>query len=275
MNKIMLLFIAGTLLSGPIQARQEPERSSADGRIRYVEYNDGDIVHLNSAMRQSTLVTFAPGEVLLEVSPGDPNAWIIKPNAERTRLYLRPKATDGHTNLNLFTNQGRAYTFELSIAKKRSAAREDRAWRLHFTYPELDAQRALVEYEAEHAAELFDRVPSSEWNLDYSVSGDAGITPRHVFDDGRHTYFEFAEHAPAPAIFAVDTNGDESLVNWHLDPSGRYVVVEAIKQQFTLRSGKLVVCLWNDRIYTAPATATAPQAVATFNGVEDSQNDSW
>lgn len=273
--KAAIAFVLAMVVAVPVtQARQDPERSPSDGRIRYVEYNDGDVVRVRSAMRQSTVVTFAPGERITEVSPGDPKAWLVKPNKVKTRLYLRPLVEDGQTNLNVFTDQGRAYSFELTIVKGRSIGRQDRAWRLHFTYPWIEAEDALAEYEAKHAAEVSARVPSSAWNLDYSVAGDAAITPRHVFDDGTHTYFEFEDKSPSPAIFAVDTNGDESLVNWHLDPSGRYVVVEAVKPQFTLRSGALIACLWNDRLYTRAPTANTPDKAlgATVSG---GGNDEW
>ncbi len=75
-----------------------------------------------------------------------------------------------------------------------------------------------------------------ELDFGYSRSGDAGLLPSRVWDDGRQTYFEFAEETPMPAIFAGAPGKDEALVN--VSVRGRVAVVQQRAARFTLRSGK-------------------------------------
>ena len=87
------------------------------------------------------------------------------------------------------------------------------------------------------------------YNWSYSWAGDQRSKPVRIFDDGKFTYLQFADGQPLPAIFAVDENGEESLVNSH--QRGQFTVVERREAQFSLRDGKFVTCIFDD-------TAAAP-----------------
>jgi hypothetical protein len=70
-----------------------------------------------------------------------------------------------------------------------------------------------------------------------------------VFDNDEFTYFQFAKkNAEVPAIFTVDASGYESLVNFR--SVGSYIIVERVSPQFTLRSGKDIVCVYNTSLYS-------------------------
>jgi hypothetical protein len=47
-----------------------------------------------------------------------------------------------------------------------------------------------------------------------------------------------------PAVFAVDENGNERLVNFNVQ--GKYVVVSGLESQFTLRDGDTATCIFNE-----------------------------
>jgi type IV secretion system protein VirB9 len=81
-------------------------------------------------------------------------------------------------------------------------------------------------------------------NFRYSWSGSPPTKPLRVFDNGEFTYFAFADGQSVPAIFSVDADGNEALVNHHV--RGEYVVVERLGSQFSLRSGDFVTCIFND-----------------------------
>ena len=62
------------------------------------------------------------------------------------------------------------------------------------------------------------------------------MLPARVWDDGRQTYFEFAEGTAFPAIFAAGPGKkDEALVN--VATRGRVQVVQQTGQRFVLRAG--------------------------------------
>ena len=55
------------------------------------------------------------------------------------------------------------------------------------------------------------------------------------------------DNAEIPAIFAVNDQGYEALVNFRI--VDEYVVIEQVSGQFTLRSGGDVVCVYNNSLY--------------------------
>ncbi|WP_195911584.1 TrbG/VirB9 family P-type conjugative transfer protein, partial [Legionella pneumophila] len=81
-------------------------------------------------------------------------------------------------------------------------------------------------------------------NTAYRFSGSPQLVPRHVFDDGKFTYFELSAQGSFPAIFAVDDqSGKESTVNTRRE--GKYIVVQRLAPQFTLRHGGLTASVFN------------------------------
>ena len=81
-------------------------------------------------------------------------------------------------------------------------------------------------------------------NWQYTARGNPAIAPVRVFDNGWFTFFDFGNRKDIPAIFAVDEHGRESIVNYHVQ--GKYVVVEMVGTQFTLRNGNQVATVFNE-----------------------------
>jgi type IV secretion system protein VirB9 len=85
------------------------------------------------------------------------------------------------------------------------------------------------------------------FNFNYTVSGDYNITPIKIFDDGQFTYMEFRnKNAILPAVFSVDSNGYESIVNFRI--VDKYLAIESISSVFTLRYGADTVCVFNETL---------------------------
>ena len=96
-------------------------------------------------------------------------------------------------------------------------------------------------------------------NADYSISEGAGsedIVPSLVFDDGRFTYFRFANNREVPAVFHVQGDGSEALVNVRME--GDLLVVDRVSRRLMLRAGQAVVGVWNE--------AFDPDGVPPTNG---------
>jgi type IV secretion system protein VirB9 len=72
----------------------------------------------------------------------------------------------------------------------------------------------------------------------YKLSGAALIRPSVIWDDGAKTYVDWPEGVEAPAIFAVDGAGNESLVNSHYR-DGKFVI-DAIHSRLIFRLDALV-----------------------------------
>ncbi|MBK6854641.1 MAG: TrbG/VirB9 family P-type conjugative transfer protein [Burkholderiales bacterium] len=84
-------------------------------------------------------------------------------------------------------------------------------------------------------------------NSAYSLAegrDSADIVPSLVFDDGRFTYLRFAGNAELPAVFHVQGDGSETLVNTRME--GELMVVDRVSRRLVLRAGQAVVGLWNE-----------------------------
>jgi type IV secretion system protein VirB9 len=72
----------------------------------------------------------------------------------------------------------------------------------------------------------------------YKVSGSVLIRPSLIWDDGQKTYLEWPENIEAPAIFAIDAAGQESLVNCYYR-DGKFVI-DAVYSRLLFRIDHLV-----------------------------------
>ena len=64
---------------------------------------------------------------------------------------------------------------------------------------------------------------------------------------GEFTYFKFPGQRDLPAIYMVDPDGNESIVNRHsTGPSNEIVVVHKVAARWVLRLGARALAIWND-----------------------------
>lgn len=199
-----------------------PQPGSVDPHIQHVFYDPQQVVSLHGAVGWQIVIEFAPDERIENVSIGDSLAWQVTPNKRAKALFLKPlRRNGGNTNMTVLTSL-RRYAFALSIGPRLPLS----PWVLNFDYP-----RPIVETIPEPPPP-----PQAKLNFAYSVAGDPSVLPARVWDDGRQTYFEFAEEIAFPAIFAAGPGkNDEALVN--VATHGRIQVVQQMGERFILRSG--------------------------------------
>ena len=119
-----------------------------------------------------------------------------------------------------------------------------------FVYPTSN-DKNIVKFNVKKQRDDYpDLTDLSKYNFNYEFAGSPAIAPIKVFDDGVFTYMEFkTDNAEIPAIFAVNEQGYETLVNFRIVEE--YVVIEQVAGQLTLRSGGDVVCVYNNSLYGA------------------------
>ncbi len=227
-----------------------PSPSPGDPRIRIVRYSDNQIIALRGHLGYQMLVEFDPAERIENVAIGDSLGWQVTPNRAATLLFLKPIARGAATNMTVVTTL-RRYSFELTAREATGPADPNIIYTVRFAYPPPPPAPAPVVVAPPPAPTLADL------NLAYSTKGGGRLPDVHVFDDGRATYFQFADAAEAAAIFIVGRDGDEELVNaqWR----GPYMVVDQVAQEFVLRIGRQKVRVRNDGWREpAPGPLTAP-----------------
>jgi type IV secretion system protein VirB9 len=215
-----------------------------DSRVQRVVYDPHRVVPIVGTFGYVLAIEFSPKEKVQQASVGDAVAWQIV--AKGNRVFLKPQEEHPETNLIVFTDR-RAYQF--SLRGVRASGPEDPriTYRVAFSYPDDDMLQTAVSNEPQQAGTVqAPPAPPSAWNWRYSYKGSAKAAPLQVLDDGTYTYFRFEKHESLPAIFAVDDEKKETLVNARRE--GDWYVVERIGRQYTLRANNNqdVTCVFND-----------------------------
>jgi type IV secretion system protein VirB9 len=232
--------VSGSSPASAAPSRENPETAPQprprDARIRVVPYAPNSIVELKAALGYQLMIEFGPDERIENVAIGDSLGWQITPNRKANLLFVKPMDKVPLTNMTVVTNL-RTYLFEM-IPETPPAHRGDRSvmYALQFAYPPEKTQPA--------DAKPAPPAPPQVANSAYSYTGSTKILPTRIFDDGHATYFQFREGEDYPAIFTVDHDKGEAVVNSSI--RGGYVVVDEIARDFTLRQGNDVTRIFND-----------------------------
>lgn len=223
-------------------AAKESVPVAVDRRIRSIVYAPNEVFHFVGHYGYQSTIEFEVGEEIQTISMGDSVAWQITPTDNR--IFLKPVAQSADTNMTVITNK-RFYLFELIGREAEGLRDKDMIFVMKFVYPNSGGGTAT--YQRELPIPDLDR-DRSKLNFSYTISGDERFQPIRIFDDGKFTYFQFPKNIPdLPAFFMVDEENNESIVNYRIRED--YVVVERIAERFTLRNGKNITCVYNERIY--------------------------
>jgi type IV secretion system protein VirB9 len=266
MHRFIILLSSLLTLSGPALAATLPLAGGSDPRIQHLSYFEGDVYELPLAIGVVTTIVFDDEATLTSAQIGDSTSWTVERLSNRYMLSLKPLEHDGATNLTVTDSQGRIYTFDL---KPRSPYSGGSAYRVHFSYPDRDAKRRLDEQKLERQRVEFDAMLEGrrEANRNYTYSGSQSLRPTRMFDDGTKTYMAFPKNAVRPAVFLVNPDGTERIVE-HRTVDG-FVIVDLVGRQFTLRDGDEATCLfnkaWNQGSYDDLAPAEEPSQWGWFS----------
>jgi type IV secretion system protein VirB9 len=236
----VLAILAWLMLSPGAVAAVAPSPGPLDPRIRTVVYDPNQVVLVRGTLGYAITVEFGPGEKIENVSIGDGLGWQITPNRRANLLFLKPVDHASPTDMTVVTN-ARRYNFDLRVDKARPKSNASLIFALRFEYPEM-AQAVLAPVAPQEAPPA--PQPPLQSNTAYSFKGVAKGLPTTVFDDGQATYFRFDDQTDYPAIFAVDDDGKEAVVN--VSYRDNYLVVDRLAAGFTLRRGAEVTQIIND-----------------------------
>lgn len=240
MKKLLLcLAMASAAATAPVWALERPTSSSYDHRIRYVTFNQADVVQIDTVIGVTTHIILEEGENYETHAFGDSAAYEF--GIKGNNVFVKPRAEQANTNLVIVTDR-RSYKFRLTMRPDRLSA----MYELAFNFP--DTKSKLLQKQKERAAvEQGFTKDAGGYNLSYSMSGDTDIAPVNAWDNGQMTYFKFSANADMPAIYMVDSEGNESIVNRHtVGKSSNIVVVQKVSPKWVIRLGNRALAVWND-----------------------------
>ena len=236
MRTIMWLTLAG--INVACDAETSPSPGLLDARIRAATYSADQVYVLRGFVGYQTDLEFESGETFVGLGAGDIDGLSFV--AQDNHLFLKPKAAKVGTNLTILTSR-HTYQIDYSASVALPDASEPVTYVLRFTYPPSPKE----------GGEASDRALAAEShrvrNIDYWYCGDPSIQPIAAYDDGVHTRLTFAAKAEQPAIFVLNEDGSESLLNFSMDEGD--VIVHRVARRLILRRGHLAGCVVN-KAYT-------------------------
>lgn len=256
----ILIILVMLRISSALEAAQIPRSGHFDRRVKSVIYNPKQVIKMVGHYGYSTHIELSPLEIVQNIAMGDADAWDVAPTGNH--IFLKPKGKKAATNMTIITNK-RVYHFDL-YARYAKGSRyinsKKMYYQISFRYPEEEAHRHKKQVAAKKLQQAF--TPQSHdthdgivpLNWDYWSKGSEQINPVKVFDDGRFTYLTFARQADMPAIYTIDHDDTESLMNTHINPHDPdTIIVQKVVHRMVLRHGNNLVLIVNQS-YTPPNT---------------------
>jgi len=219
---------------GPALAEVSPSPGLIDSRIRSIAYSADQVYRRVGFVGYQTDLEFEAGESFVGLGAGDIEG--ISFVAQDNHLFLKPKAAKVGTNLTILTSH-RAYHIDYSASSGPPDATEPVTYVLRFLYPAAVKQADITTKTLEHAEAARAR------NIDYWFCGSPTLQPVAASDDGVHTRLTFAAKAEQPAIFILNEDGTESLLNFSMEEGD--VIVHRVARRLILRRGSLAGCVVN------------------------------
>lgn len=187
---------------------------------------------LTCAVLRACIIELQSGEILLSRIAGDTERWEFASafaggEGKTVLVVVKPRECDVTTNLVLATDR-RVYDLALDSPPCRTrATNPQQAYVRHvrFYYPD-ETVTAWTKAVPPETASV--RVDLAALNFRYEVRKDKQFpwSPSQVFDDGTRVYIklpEQARHTEVPVLFALESDGSKSLLNYSLVDDDTYV----------------------------------------------------
>lgn len=237
---LLLACLAGSALSAQVL---KPCKS--DTRVRCVAYDPFEVVTIKAMFGYQTFILFSSDEKVEDLGGGDTAAWDIGITRAKNGIFIKPKDHRPATNITVITNK-RHYNFDFEVEDFKEAER--RTYMVWFTYPEDEARAkaaASIPPQETIPEILKFAAAAKPKNEDYWAEGASEMMPTAAWDDGAFTYLRFAPNVPFPAVYAVNDDGTETLLNKHV-PEANTIALQMISKKFVLRRGDAFTCIFNE-----------------------------
>jgi len=209
-------------MAAPALAQYRPQSTGGDARLQTVEYRSNQVVVLEVAPGYQLSVEFAPDERIESVGLGDSSAWMVSPTTRGDHLFIKAVQPGVSTNMTVVTDI-RTYAFDLHPLPGPSATM---AYTVRFSYP------APPETGSGHSQAAITA------SARYRISGDRKLRPSAIGDDGIKTYIEWPANVAMPAVYAINDQGREALVNGVVQD--KLFVIDGVARQLLFRIDKKI-----------------------------------
>jgi type IV secretion system protein VirB9 len=250
MSGVLRTRITPRLLEGALCALLATTAAHAEeSRVRVVDYDRASVLPLTLFVGFHVHVEFAPDEHFVNLGAGD--SAVLDVAAEANHLFIKPRQPAGPMNLTILTDRRVYYVDYRALGRAPHA--DELVYGVVFRYP-APPPPVVVPVVAP--------VVRPVEHTDYWYAGATDLAPVRAVDDGLQTRLTFSPSTALPALYVIESDGAETLVNTHIENDT--VVAHRVARRFLLRRGALSGCLENrdgPAVLTAPSSGTIDPAV--------------
>jgi type IV secretion system protein VirB9 len=220
---VKLGFLIAALLVVGMQARaQIPPPSSAqmpgDPRIQTIPYDSRKVYPLEIASTFTLMIGLAAGERVETMAVGDSAAWQVTANKRGDAIFIKRNYSGITTNLTVITDT-RTYVFELL---GNTPSSQTLPLIIRFTYPEPVREAA--------------QPADADAEAGYRLKGARLLRPSIIAVKGNTVSLGWPPGAPIPAVFQINDDGTEALVNGGF--ADDRMVIQGVPERILFRSGR-------------------------------------
>ena len=240
-RKVGLAALLGLMAAGVAPAETLPMAGPIDQRLRTAVYSADQVYRLYGFVGYHIDLEFEADETFEALSGGDLEG--LTYSAHGNVLTLKPKVASTEMNLAVTTNK-RRYYFDYSVSARRpDLLAAPVMYAVRFSYPPVHPEGDGLTGEQRIELDLARARQNRPHNADYWFCGNRAVKPSAAFDDGVQTRLTFAARSELPALFVMNDDGSESLLNFSIDQGD--VLIHRVAPKFIVRRGKLTGCIVN------------------------------
>jgi type IV secretion system protein VirB9 len=199
--------------------------SGEDNRIAILRYAPGAPAQLRAIAGVELTVLMPRGEHVQKVTVGDPSVVRVEVPGEHDGLIISALRPLNDVSLDIETEQ-QSYKFNVSVTYEGTVP-----WLIRLTKggsmatnPLFNGRPALWTPPA--------IVTPGEWKL----KGDKALQPTSIRDDGAKVFIQWPATQPVPAVFSLDDQGNEQMVNGYM--RGDAFVIDRVFDHLVFRIDK-------------------------------------
>lgn len=212
---LAMIAILPLAAGAPARAVVTPSPGLKDPRIQTVDYDHDEVVALRVALGYAVAVEFSSDERIENVALGNSAVWQAVANHRADRLFIKPMQGATNTNLTVITDS-REYNFDLTAVATPDATTPIS---LRFVYPVYLDQAVAQDMPRSH----------------FRFTGTTSLRPLSMYENGSATFVEWRGDGQIPAVFMINDQGGEVLINGAMR-DGKYVI-DLVADRFVFRLG--------------------------------------
>lgn len=98
------------------------------------------------------------------------------------------------------------------------------------------AAQSVASDQTSNAAQSSEGADPGALSASYRLSGEKSLRPSRIGDDGVHMYLEWSEEQALPAVFALNTIGEEEMVDGYMRQG--IFTIDRVHKSLVFRIGK-------------------------------------